>query len=111
MDRLSQGRRQLRAAKQKRKLPNLGVSLDEARRYAAWKTVQAKEEENPFVFAIPNELHRAKAANGADGRPYPWGGTFIPGYPAHRSRRNAVRVAGVVEDQTDKKVGCRLIAK
>jgi serine/threonine-protein kinase len=53
------------------KAPVMGVSFDDATRYAAWKSERERAR-----YRLPTEHEWEKAARGADGRFFPWGNGF-----------------------------------
>jgi len=66
-------------------LPVVNITFDDAKAYCQWKTEQAKEMGDPYIFSIPSDLQWEKAAKGwiipdtdpglwnGPGRIYPWG--------------------------------------
>ena len=57
------------------RLPALGVSWDSALAYARWAGEQAGR-----TLTLPTHEQWEKAARGADGRVYPWGDSWEPGF-------------------------------
>jgi serine/threonine-protein kinase len=50
------------------RLPVVGVSADDAKRYAAWRAAR-----DGVPYRLPTEHELEKAARGTDGRHFPWG--------------------------------------
>ncbi|MFH1998291.1 MAG: protein kinase [Planctomycetota bacterium] len=56
--------------------PVLGVSRYEIERYLDWRNLKARENKEPWSYALPDDMEWEKAARGVDGRWYPWGDRF-----------------------------------
>jgi eukaryotic-like serine/threonine-protein kinase len=67
------------ADEERDRLPALGVSFPGALAYAAWATAQTGR-----AFRLPTHDQWEKAARGADGRAYPWGESWDPGFCNNR---------------------------
>ncbi|MCO4772409.1 MAG: SUMF1/EgtB/PvdO family nonheme iron enzyme [Deltaproteobacteria bacterium] len=63
------------SARAARRLPVVGVSWGDARAYCDWMSTQAGME-----IGLPSAEQWEKAARGVDGRRYPWGETWDPGF-------------------------------
>ena len=61
------------------RLPALGVSYEGAVAYAAWAAARDKR-----TLRLPTNDEWEKAARGADGRAYPWGNSWEPGFCNNR---------------------------
>jgi serine/threonine protein kinase/formylglycine-generating enzyme required for sulfatase activity len=57
------------------RLPVVGVSWDDAEAWCAWKAEQLQ-----LPIRLPREDEWEKAGRGVDGRLFPWGPTFEPGF-------------------------------
>lgn len=55
--------------------PVVGVSLNDARAYCRWLSTATSR-----TFNLPTEAQWEKAARGVDGRVFPWGDQWEPGY-------------------------------
>jgi eukaryotic-like serine/threonine-protein kinase len=58
-----------------RRLPVVGVTWDDAVAWCAWRGTRLQQE-----IALPSTLQWEKAARGVDGRRYPWGNDWDPGF-------------------------------
>jgi serine/threonine-protein kinase len=77
-------------------LPVYGVSWDDARAYARWLTVRARERGLALEYDVPTEVEWEKAARGADGRAYPFGEHFEPRWAkCHFARPQLIHEAGL----------------
>lgn len=56
-------------------LPVVGVSASQAEAYCVWRSQVTRS-----IHRLPTESEWEKAARGADGRLYPWGNRFDPGF-------------------------------
>ncbi|MFC1523451.1 SUMF1/EgtB/PvdO family nonheme iron enzyme [Thermodesulfobacteriota bacterium] len=54
--------------------PILGVSLNDAKAFCKWLSLQHKDKQ--WRFRLPDEQEWEKASRGVDGRVYPWGNYF-----------------------------------
>ena len=63
-------------------LPVVGVSLEDAMTYAAWRS-----GEDGQTYRLPTETEWEKAARGTDGRVFPWGNNFDPTFCKMRDSR------------------------
>ena len=54
----------------------LGVSWNDAQAYGRWRTEKGERAGERWVYGLPSEKEREKAARGVDGRKFPWGDFF-----------------------------------
>jgi serine/threonine-protein kinase len=64
-------------------LPAVGVDALSAEAYARWRS----QRSNGRTYRLPSEDEWEKAARGVDGRRYPWGDAFDPGFCKMRESR------------------------
>ncbi len=64
------------------RLPVVGVSWDDAQAFCAWMSVRTG-----LPIRLPGEHEWEKAARGVDGRRFPWGATYDPGFANWRGAR------------------------
>ena len=57
-------------------LPVSSISCEDGDAYCRWRTEQAAERGEPWLFRMPTEDEWEKAARGVDGRLFPWGNGF-----------------------------------
>ncbi len=82
-DHLIQGRRsRKRTPIDGFRLPVVGVSFEDAEAYCAAQAVWTG-----LPLRLPTEAEWEKAARGVDGRKFPWGGTYDPGFANWRGSR------------------------
>lgn len=63
----------------RRDLPVFGITLDQAKAYARWRTLRARSEGRPWRFALPKLREWWSAASWLHDRwVYPWGAEFRP---------------------------------
>jgi serine/threonine protein kinase/formylglycine-generating enzyme required for sulfatase activity len=58
--------------------PVLGVSWNDTQAFLRWKNEKAKAAGEPWRYDLPTDQEWEKAAQGADGRRFPWGNRFDP---------------------------------
>jgi len=81
-ERLFEGRR-LRQRPDALRLPVVGVAWDDAVAYCGWAS-----ERRGLPLRLPTEQEWEKAARGVDGRSFPWGSAYDPGFANWRGSRS-----------------------